>query len=145
MRNGYQDMIQSAGAVGREVIYSASTDNRYFTEILGTAADAFGGATDPNGIFNSYYLSFTSTRRRAESFNTACQSAAALNAAEKSAAKGFARTVQGWAMMNLLNMQYKNGIRSGFADLSSPGDQLKPLKFVTDYNAGLDLIIATLN
>ncbi len=145
MRNGYQDMVQSAGAIGREVIYSASTDNRYFTEILGTAADAFGGATDPNGIFNGYYLSFSSTRRRAESLITATQSAAALSTAEKSASKGFARTVQGWAMLNLLNMQYANGIRTGYSDLSSPGDQLKPMKFVTDYNAGLDLVIATLN
>lgn len=145
MRFGYADMIQSSGAIGREVIYSASTDNRYYTEILGTAADAYGGATDPNGIFNGYFLSFTSTRRRAESFSMAAQSSAALNVAEKAAAKGFARTVQGWSMINLLNMQYKNGIRSGYADLSAPGDQLKPLKFVADYNAGLDLIIATLN
>ena len=88
---------------------------------------------------------FSSTRRRAESLVTATQSAAALSAAEKAASKGFARTVQGWAMLNLLNMQYTNGIRSGYSDLSSPGDQLKPLKFVTDYNAGLDLVIATLN
>lgn len=143
-RNGYTDMIQSSGAIGREVIYSASTDNRYFTEILGTSAAAFGGATDPNGIFNSYYLSFSSTRRRAESFNTACQSAAGLSATEKQAALGFTRTLQGWAMLNLLNMQYSNGIRSGYADLSSAGDQLKPLKFV-DYAGGLDLVIATLN
>ena len=143
-RNGYTDMIQSAGAIGREVIYSASTDNRYFTELLGTSADAFGGATDPNGIFNTYYLSFSSTRRRAESFNIACQSSTALSAAEKQAALGFARSIQGWAMLNLLNMQYANGIRSGYTDLSAPGDQLKPLKFV-DYAGGLDLVIATLN
>ncbi len=145
MRNGFLDMTQSSGAIGREVIYSASTDNRYFTEILGTAADAFGGATDPNGIFNGYYLSFSSTRRRAESLVAATQSSAALSAAEKAACKGFARTVQGWAMLNLLNMQNKNLIRSGYTDLNSTGDQLKPLKFVADYNAGLDLIITTLN
>lgn len=144
MRTGYIDMVQSAGAIGREVIYSASTDNRYFTELLGTKAADYGGATDPNGIFNTYYLGFASTRRRAESFNQASQSSAALTAAEKSAALGFARTVQGWAMLNLLNMQYQNGIRSGYTDLNSPGDQLKPGKF-TDYAGGLDLVIATLN
>ncbi len=144
MRNGVQDMTQSAGAIGREVIYSASTDNRYFTEILGTAATAFGGATDPNGIFNGYFNSFSSTRRRAESLDLACQTATALSAAEKSAVRGFVKTVQAYAMINLLNMQGKNGIRSGYADLNSPGDQLKPLKF-TDYAGGLDLIIQTLN
>lgn len=144
MRNGYQDMVQSSAAVGREVIYSASTDNRYFTELLGTTAADYGGATDPNGIFNTYYGSFSSTRRRAESFNLAVQSASLLTAPEKSASLGFARTVQGWAMLNLLNMQYEKGIRSGYADLREPNDLLKPLKF-TDYAGGLDLVIATLN
>ena len=143
-RAGYLDMIRITAAAGREGIYSASTDNRYFTELLGTQAAAYGGATDPNGIFNTYYTSFSSTRRDGEFFNLASQSSSVLNAAEKSGAKGFARTIQGWAMLNLLNMQYKNGIRSGFTDLNSPGDLLKPLKF-TDYAGGLDLVIATLN
>ena len=143
-RGGYLDMIRITASVGREGVYSASTDNRYFTEILGTQADAFGGATDPNGIFNTYYTSFSSARRDAEFFNLASQSSTALSAAEKAGAKGFARTIQGWVMLNLLNLQYKNGIRSGYTDLNSPGDLLKPLKF-TDYAAGLDLVIATLN
>ncbi|MBC7570811.1 MAG: RagB/SusD family nutrient uptake outer membrane protein [Spirosoma sp.] len=143
-RAGYGDLVASAGAIGRETIYSASTDNRYFTELLGTKADGFGGATDPNGIFNAYYSNFSQTRRRAEQFAKATETASALSAAEKSAAKGFARTIQAYAMLQLLNMQGKNGIRSGYTDLNSPGDQLKPLKF-TDYAGGLDLVIATLN
>lgn len=143
-RTGYLDLIRITAAVGREAIYSASTDNRYFTELLGTSADAFGGATDPNGIFNTYYSSFSTVRRQAEFFNLASQSSTALTAAEKAGAKGFARTMQGYVMLELLNMQYKNGIRSGYTDLSAPGDLLKPLKF-TDYAGGLDLVIATLN
>ncbi|MFD2934419.1 RagB/SusD family nutrient uptake outer membrane protein [Spirosoma flavum] len=143
-RTGYLDLIRITSTVGREGINSASTDNRYFTELLGTTAATFGGATDPNGIFNTYYTSFSSTRRVAEFFNLACQSATALSAAEKAGAKGFARTIQGWAMLELLNMQYKNGIRSGYTDLNTPGDMLKPLKF-TDYAGGLDLVISTLN
>jgi hypothetical protein len=143
-RQGYLDMIRITASVGREGFYSASTDNRYFTELLGTQAAAYGGATDPNGIFNTYYTSFSSARRDAEFFNLACQSSSALSAAEKSGAKGFARTIQGWVMLTLLNMQYKNGIRSGFTDLNSPNDLLKPLKF-TDYASGLDLVISTLN
>ncbi len=143
-RAGYLDMIRITAAVGREAIYSASTDNRYFTELLGTSADAFGGATDPNGIFNTYYTNFSSTRRQAEFFDLGAQSSSALTAAEKAGARGFARTMQGYAMLNLLNMQYQNGIRSGYADLREPGDLLKPLRF-TDYAGGLDLVIATLN
>ena len=144
MRNGIQDMTQSSGAVGREVIYSASTDNRYFTELLGTAAANYGGATDPNGIFNAYFAAFSATRRRAEAFDLACQTSTSLSAAEKAAVRGFVRTVQAYAMLNLLNMQGDNGIRSGYTDLNSPGDQLKPLKF-TDYTGGLDLVIQVAN
>ncbi|QJW90236.1 RagB/SusD family nutrient uptake outer membrane protein [Spirosoma taeanense] len=143
-RNGYLDMIRITASVGREGIYSASTDNRYFTEILGTTAAAYGGANDPNGIFNTYYTSFSSTRRQAEFFSMAAQSSSALTEAEKAGAKGFARTIQGYAMLNLLNMQFNNGIRSGYTDLNSPGDLLRPLKF-TNYASGLDLVIATLN
>ena len=144
MRQGYSDLVASTGAIGRETIYSASTDNRYFTELLGTQAANYGGATDPNGIFNSYYTSFSATRRRAEQFTRAAETATALTTAEKSASKGFARTVQGYVMLQLLNMQGKIGIRSGYTDLNSPNDQLKPLKF-TDYAGGLDLVISTLN
>lgn len=143
-REGYADLIRITAGVGREAIYSASTDNRYFTELLGTSAASFGGATDPNGIFNAYYSNFSQTRRRAELFTRATETASALTTAQKSASKGFARTIQAYAMLQLLNMQGKNGIRSGYTDLNSPGDLLKPLKF-TDYAGGLDLVIATLN
>ena len=59
MLDGIRDFYLNSGSVGREVVLSASTDNRYFNELLGTEAANFGGANDPNGIFNTYYFSFS--------------------------------------------------------------------------------------
>src|SRR5690349_23232134 len=59
MRNGLRDFYLNTGTQGREIVYSASTDNRYFNELLGTEAANFNGANDPNGIFNTYYTSFS--------------------------------------------------------------------------------------
>ncbi len=139
MRDGIRDFYLNSGTVGREVILSASTDNRYFNELLGTEAANFGGANDPNGIFNTYYFAFSQGRHRAEVFTQSAETSTKLTAAEKAGIKGFARTVQAYLALNLLNMQYANGIRESFKDLSSPGDQLKPGPFGT-YQSGLVLI-----
>jgi len=131
MRSGFVDFTRSAATVGREVITSASTDNRYFTELLGTNTVALGGANDPTGIFNGYYSSYSQTRRRAEQFITAAKNTNSISAAQKSAVEGFAKTVQAFVTLNLTLMQGKNGIRETFSDLLTPGDMLKPGKFGT--------------
>lgn len=143
MRNGYNDFIQSTGTVGREVISSRSTDNRYYTELLGTNVAQYGGPTaganDPAGIFNGYYAAFSATRRRAELLVRTANNATTITAGEKKAVEGFARTIQAYVTLNLLNMQGKNGIRETFGDLNAPGDLLKPGKFGT-YTSGLTLV-----
>lgn len=139
MRTGIRDFYLNTGTVGREVILSASTDNRYFNELLGTEAANFNGANDPNGIFNTYYFAFSQGRYRAEIFTKSAETATVLTAAQKAGIKGFARTVQAYLALNLLNMQYDNGIRESFSDLTAPGDMLKPGKFGT-YASGLTLI-----
>jgi starch-binding outer membrane protein, SusD/RagB family len=131
MRAGFVDYTRNVAAVGREVIYSASTDNRYFTELLGTNTVALGGANDPAGIFNGYYSSYSQTRRRAEQFIIAAKNTNSISAVQKSAVEGFAKTVQAWATLNLTLMQGKNGIRESFSDYLTPGDLLKPGKFGT--------------
>jgi hypothetical protein len=98
-----------------------------------------GGANDPSGIFNGYYSSFSQTRRRAELLARTAQNATSITAAEKKAVEGFARTIQAYVTLNLLNMQGKNGIRETFSDLTAPGDLLKPGKFGT-YESGLALV-----
>jgi starch-binding outer membrane protein, SusD/RagB family len=139
LRSGIRDFYLNTGTTGREVIYSASTDNRYFNELLGTEAANFNGANDPNGIFNTYYFAFSQGRRRAEVFTRSAETATILTAEKKAGIKGFARTVQAYLALNLLNMQYANGIRESFTDLTVPGDLLKPGPFGT-YQSGLALI-----
>ncbi|MFM9838196.1 MAG: RagB/SusD family nutrient uptake outer membrane protein [Cyclobacteriaceae bacterium] len=139
IRDGIRDFYLNSGTVGREVILSASTDNRYFNELLGTEAANFNGANDPNGIFNAYYFNFSQGRHRAEVFTQSAETSKTLTTEQKAGIKGFARTVQAYLALNLLNMQYNNGIRETFQDLTSPGDQLKPGPFGT-YQSGLTLI-----
>ncbi len=143
MRNGFNDFISSSGTVGREVMSSRSTDNRYYTELLGTNVAQYpgvtAGANDPAGIFNGYYTAFSNTRRRAELLVKTANNATSITAGEKKAVEGFARTIQAYVTLNLLNMQGINGIRESFGDLNAPGDLLKPGKFGT-YASGLTLV-----
>ena len=135
VRSAFLDFGRVSGTVGREVIYSASTDNRYFTELLGTNVAQYGGtaagANDPAGIFNTYYSAYSQARRRAEMFIIAANNTTAISAAEKKAIEGFSRTLQAYVTLNLATMQGKNGIRESFTDLLTPGDMLKPGKFGT--------------
>lgn len=133
MRNGYFDMSWIGGSIGRECIRFNKTDNRYYTELLGKSA------IDPAGIFIPWYLSFYSTRRRAEILSLSANNSSALSATDKSAAKGFAKTVQAWAMLNELNMMGEVGIRTTISDLLAPGDLLNPGGFVS-YADGLTYV-----
>jgi starch-binding outer membrane protein, SusD/RagB family len=136
IRNGIVSFIRESSAVGREVIYSASTDQRYYTEILGTEAAQYNGTNDPSGIFNGYYVSYSSLRRRALITEKSAAASVAYNATEKKAIEGFCKTMDAYACLILLNMQGANGIRETFTDLTIPGDFLKPGKFGT-YTSGL--------
>lgn len=135
LRTGFLDFGRVTGTVGREIIFSASTDNRYFTELLGTNVAQYGGtaagANDPSGIFNTYYSAYSQLRRRAEQFIIAASNTSSVSAEEKKAIEGFAKTLQAYVTLNLANMQGKNGIRETFSDLVTPGDLLKPSKFGT--------------
>ena len=134
-RTAFLDFGRVTGSVGREIIFAAATDNRYFTEILGTNVAQYGGtaagANDPAGIFNTYYFAYSQTRRRAEQFIIAANNTTAISAEQKKAVEGFAKTIQAYVTLNLANMQGKNGIRESFTDLITPGDLLKPGKFGT--------------
>jgi starch-binding outer membrane protein, SusD/RagB family len=130
MRTGYADMASISGSVGREIVIFAKTDNRYYTELQGLSA------IDPGGIMLPWYNSYNQTRRRAELVARSAANTGALSAEEKAAVKGAARTVQAYVMLNCLNMSGETGIRTTFTDLQSPGDLLKPGKFVS-YAEGL--------
>ena len=134
MRNGLTNFYEVAGSIGREVYVLASTELTWTTELLGTTNGGFSATT----LFNGYYNDFSQTRRRAEIFKLSAEKAApgVLTDTETQAIRGFVNTIKAHAMLNTLNMQYKNGIRLTFTDLYSPGDLLKPGPFVT-YEAAL--------
>ena len=134
MRNGLTNFYEVTGSIGREVYVLASTELTWTTELLGTTNGGFSATT----LFNGYYPDFSQTRRRAEIFRLSAEKAApgALTDTEIQGIRGFTNTVKAHAMLNTLNMQYKNGIRLNFTDLYSPGDLLKPGPFTT-YEAGL--------
>ncbi len=132
LRNGYSNYYLVAGSIGRELYNLASTELTWTTELLGSTNGGFSATT----LFNGYYAEFAQTRRRAEVFIQSAEQSAtggpdALTDAQKGGIRGFSNTVKGLVMLNLLNMQYKNGIRIAFTDLVSPGDMLKPGPFVT--------------
>ena len=133
MRNGLFSFYSWSGSVGREVVYFAKTESRYYRELQGEIP------IDPVGIMYDWWFSYNQTRRRAEILLQSANNTSVLTAAEKSAVTGFAKTVQAYVMLNALNMEGTNGIRTSFSDLNSPGDLLKPGCFA-DYAGSLAYI-----
>jgi hypothetical protein len=120
MRDGVFSFRTWSGSIGREVVYFAQTESRYYRELQGEIP------LDAAGIMYGWYSNFNQTRRRAEIMLQSAANTAALSDTEKAAAKGFGKTVQAYVMLNCLNMMGANGIRTSFSDLSTEGDLLKP-------------------
>ncbi len=120
VRNGLFSFYTWSGSIGREVVYFAQTESRYYRELQGEIP------LDPAGIMYDWYNTSNQTRRRAEILLRSAQNTNSITEGEKAAAKGFAKTIQAYAMLNALNMMGNNGIRTSFSDLSTPGDLLKP-------------------
>ena len=133
-RNGVSNISRTAGVIGREVYVLSSTELTWTTELLGTTNGGFSATT----LYNGYYTDYAQTARRAEIFRIAANNSlpGALTDAEKKGISGYVSTVKAFAMLHMLNMQYKNGIRISYTDLYSPGDLLKPGPFVS-YEAAL--------
>jgi hypothetical protein len=140
MRNGLFSFYTVSGTVGREIIVSASSESRNYTELLGLGRELFGGTNDPAGIFNGYYNAYSQTRRRAEIFIRSAENTNSITDAQKQGVRGFANTIKAFVILNTLNMQGENGVRSTFTDLLSPDDMLKPGPF-TNYAGGLALAL----
>jgi hypothetical protein len=120
LRDGVFSFRTWSGSIGREVVYFAQTESRYYRELQGEIP------LDAAGIMYGWYSAFNQIRRRAEIMLQSASNTSSLSDAEKAAAKGFGKTVQAYAMLNCLNMMGTNGIRTSFSDLSTEGDLLKP-------------------
>jgi hypothetical protein len=139
-RNGLSSFYRVSGAIGRELYTLNLSDLTSTSELLGQ------GELSATTLFNGYYDSYSQTRRRAELLIQAAANTAdnTLSNEEKAGVRGFANTIKAYVMLNTLNMQYKNGIRLYFTDLTSPGDLLNPGPFGT-YEQSLDTIRAILD
>jgi starch-binding outer membrane protein, SusD/RagB family len=120
----------SVGLAAQLVVKLLFSTQLIVATILGASA------ISPSGIFYPWYNGFNATRRRAEIFSRSAENTKNLNAVEKSAIKGFAKTVQAFAMLNCLNMMPDVGIRTELGDAFSDKDLLNPGPFV-DYAGSL--------
>ena len=133
VRNGLFAFYNWSGSVGRETVYFAQTESRYYRELQGEIP------LDPAGIMYDWYNSYNQTRRRAELLLRSAAETSSLTDEEKKAVEGFGKTIQAYAMLNCLNMMGENGIRTSFGDLRTPGDLLKPGCFST-YDESLNYV-----
>ena len=116
MRGGFSDYFRITGSLGREIYVFASTESRWYTELLGTA-----GVIDNSNFLNAYFPSFFTTVRRAALFSKSANTSVLLTENDKKAISGFSKTIQAFGMLHALNMQGENGIRVDLEDIFNPG------------------------
>ncbi|KIC92852.1 RagB/SusD family nutrient uptake outer membrane protein [Flavihumibacter solisilvae] len=133
VRNGLFSFYTWSGSIGRETVYFAQTESRYYRELQGEIP------LDPAGIMYDWYNSYNQTRRRAELLLRSATETNSITDGEKKAVEGFAKTIQAYAMLNCLNMMGEVGVRTSFSDLNVPGDLLKPGCF-NSYSQSLDYV-----
>jgi hypothetical protein len=108
------------GSFGREIWYLNASDPRWQTDWLGQA----NRQPDVN-LFQylpTYTLPYQAIRQAITLIDAANNTApGTLTDAEKAAIPGFAKTIEGYQFLLVLNGQYENGIRMDVADLQNPG------------------------
>ncbi|QNK63655.1 RagB/SusD family nutrient uptake outer membrane protein [Pedobacter sp. PAMC26386] len=110
------------GTFGRDVWYFNSSDSRNIQFWLGL--DGRKPDADFYGV-NSIYVSPYQTIKQANVLISAVNNTSVVNAEQKLAYTGFAKTIQGYQYLIPANSQYQNGIR---IDVSN---ELKPGPFVS--------------
>jgi hypothetical protein len=121
------NVSQAWNTFGREIWYLNSSDQRFQTDWLGQAgrvpdAAYFGFGTTGGGSYASPYQAI----RQAELLMSAVENTIldldpAVDAAQKSAVRGFAKTIMGYQFMIPANFMYSNGIRIDVKDPLNPG------------------------
>lgn len=136
MRGDMEFYYQTVSIVGREYYDLNGIDPRYTGELLG----AQGGELDNNGFLTT--RSFSARYRTIRNTNlliTATQNSnASLSTQEENGIIGYAKTIQAYELLLVLNRQYQNGCR---LDVTDP-DKLGP--FVS-YDEGLAGVAAILD
>ncbi len=131
-RSGFYNYSLFSGSIGREVIVLANTESRFYIDILG------GAPLDGSAFYNAYWTELFSARKAAQTLMEAAANTTTVNATERNAINGYAKTIQAFVMLNALNMQGENGIRIDLDNFLNPGP------FVS-YNESLAFIRGLLN
>jgi hypothetical protein len=136
IRGDMQFYYWTVSIVGREYWDLNNTDPRYTGELLG----AQGAELDNNGFLTTRPFSgrYRAIRNAQVLIDAVSNSAASLTQQEENGFMGYAKTIQAYELLLVLNHQFQNGIRLDVAD----PDKLGP--FVS-YDEGLAGIASLLD
>ena len=131
-RNALGTYLVDVGVLGREYWRVSPSDPRFTTDLLGAASSVLDNNTFYiTGPWGSRYA----TIRNANTMLLAVEANATLSEAQKSAARGFARTWVAYQYLLNLNLTFENGVR-----FIEPGERTAgPL---VPYEPSLDRIAA---
>lgn len=119
MRNVLNMYLDDIGTIGREGYRFSGSEPRYVTDLL--------GANDGTLSSSNFYITqpWAARYRVVKNCNVLIQAAdnsSAIDAAQKSGYKGFARTIKAYQLLLNVNLTYNSGIRIDVADPDHLGD-----------------------
>jgi starch-binding outer membrane protein, SusD/RagB family len=136
MRSNLGNYMDGVGVIGREFYRFSTSDPRFTSDLLGK-----GTATLDN---NTFYTTgpFAARYRTVKNTNVLISgitnTSASISAAQRTVGRAYAKTIQAYELLMVLNQQYANGIR---VDVSNP-DALGPF---LSKDQSLDAILNLLN
>ncbi|MFT3701909.1 MAG: RagB/SusD family nutrient uptake outer membrane protein [Agriterribacter sp.] len=118
MRNVLNMYLDDIGTIGREGYRFSGSEPRYVLDLL--------GANDGTLSSSNFYITqpWAARYRVVKNCNVLIQAAdnsSAIDAAQKSGYKGFAKTIKAYQLLLNVNLTYNNGIRINVADPDNLG------------------------
>lgn len=119
MRNRFDTYLDDMSVIGRDYYRYSGSDPRFTSDLLGKESSVL----DPNTFYttNPWADHYRIVRNGWILRHAIENTSAALTDEEKNGYIGFAKTLQAQQMLNMLNMQYQNGIRVDVEDPENPG------------------------
>ncbi len=140
MRNSMNFYLEGVGVIGREIYRYSASDPRYTSDLLGKGESVLDN--------NTFYTTnpFAARYRIVKNNNILIEAigntSAPLSTADKNGTIGYAKTMNAYQLLLVLNQQYNNGIRDNVTD----PDNLGPfLDYENSLRAISDLLEAAKN
>lgn len=133
MRGSMNFYLEGVGVVGREYYRYSGSDPRYTSDLLGK-----GEATLDNNTFyttNPFAARYRVIKNNNILIEAIGNTSAPLTSEDKKGTLGYAKTMNAYQLLLVLNMQYNNGIRDNVSDpdnLSPFLDYDNSLRAITD-------------